>query len=72
MLGLVAFLFGLMTISYLNSVLLSVVGAVYIVSTGKGVVSGKLARAYGNTGSACMHACMRACVQLNEGGGASE
>ena len=32
MLGLVAFLFGLMTISYLNSVLLSVVDAVYIVS----------------------------------------
>jgi hypothetical protein len=30
MLGLVAFLFGLMTISYLNSVLLSVVDAVYI------------------------------------------
>lgn len=32
MLGAVAFLFGLLTISYLNSVLLSIVDAVYIVS----------------------------------------
>lgn len=34
MLGVVSFLFGLLTISYLNSVLLSIVDAVYIVSMG--------------------------------------
>ena len=34
MLGAVAFVFGLLTVTYLNSVLLSVVDAVYIVSGG--------------------------------------